>query len=131
MRLSSLTFVLLVAAISSRAQTVYSVGAYSMGQTHEHDWIVGSGSARFGFEQYRQYQDASGRDLYTFSDVIAKGVASPRYTTVYCGPLHFTVRGPAWLTGSLVAIGVVSLTLLILAGIGRVRRYQTDAHNVA
>jgi hypothetical protein len=69
MRALGLIFVLLAAAVASHAQTVYSVGVYSMGQTHEHNWTVGSGSARFGFDQYRQYQDASGRNLHTFSAI--------------------------------------------------------------
>src|SRR3954463_15182785 len=107
----SLIFVLLAAAVASPAQTVYSDDVYSMGRTHEHDWTVGGGTARFGFDQYRQYQDASGRNLHTFSDVTAKAVASPRYTTVYGGLFSFTVRGPAWLAALVVAVGIASLLL--------------------
>ena len=131
MRALSLIFVVLVAAVTSHAQAVYSVGVYSMGQVHEHDWTVGSGSARFGFEQYRQYQDASGRNLYDFTEVTTKRVASPRYTTVYCGPFSFTVRGPAWLAALVGAVGIGSLLLLVMGGIGRIWRHQTHAHNAA
>jgi hypothetical protein len=131
MRALSIIFALLAAAVASHAQTVYSVGVYSMGRTYEHDWTVHSGSTRFGFDQYRQYQDASGRKLNTLSDVIAKGVASPRYTTVYCGPFSFTVRGPAWLAALVVAVGVASLLLLVIGGVGRIRRHPTHADNAA
>lgn len=102
-----------------------------MGKAHEHNWTIGIGSARFGFDQYRQYQDAGGRNLYNFSDVTTKAVASPRYTTVYGGPLVFTVRGPAWLVASVVAVSIASLLFVVTAGVGRIRSYLTDAHNAA
>jgi hypothetical protein len=129
MRALSFIFVLLAAAVASPAQTVYSGGVYSMGQTHEHNWTIGSGSTRFGFDQYRQYQDASGRNLYAYSDVTNRAVASPVYTTVFAGPLQFTVRGPAWVAASLVAVGVASVALLLFVGVGRIRRHQIHAHN--
>ena len=115
MRALSLIFVLLVAPVASPAQIVYSAGVYSMGQTHEHDWTVGSGNARFGFDQYRQAKDASGRNLHRFSDVIARGVASPRYTTVYAGPFTFTIRGPAWIAALVAAVGAGSLFFLVVS----------------
>ena|SRR5882672_4685954 len=128
MRSFSLACVLLVAALACQSQTpVYSVAVYGMGRAYEWQWTLGSGATLIGFEQYRQWQDASGRDLSAFSDVETKGVASPRYTGVYCGPIRFRVRGPAWLAASVVAIGIASLFLLVIAGIGRIRRQQPHA----
>ena len=132
MRSLSFICVLLMAGLASQAQTpVYSVAVYSMGRAYEHQWTLGNGATRIGFEQYRQYQDASGRDLCVFSDVQTKSVASPRYTGIYCGPVQFRVRGPAWFAVCIFALGIASLLLLVIVGFGRIRRHQTHAHNAA
>ena len=121
-------FLLLAACLPGQAQTVYSFGVYSMGQVHEHNWTVGSGDARFGFDEFRQYQDASGKNLHAYSDVVTKGVTSPRYTTIYFGPVHFTVRGPAWLAAALTGLIIVSLVSLAIAcGSGLRRPRQASA----
>jgi hypothetical protein len=118
-----------VAPVVSPAQIVYSVGVYKMGQTHERDWTVGSGNARFGFDQYRQAQDASGRNLHRFSDVTARGVASLRYTTVYAGPFTFTIRGPAWIAALVVAVAAGSLFFLVVSAgrLGDIKHVHTPA----
>jgi hypothetical protein len=110
------TFLFLLAVVFIGQAQVYSVGVYSMGRTYERDWTIGNSSMRFGFEQFLQYQDASGRDLHSFSDVTALAVASPRYTTVYFGPLHFTVRGragPAAAVSAIISVILASLLLLL------------------
>src|SRR3954470_6454427 len=114
MRLSTALLAMLAATLACEAQTIHSVGVYSMGRTHERDWTVGSGAMRFGFEQYSQYRDASGRDLHVFSDVMAKGVSSPRYTILHCGPGRFRIRGPAWCAATMVGIVVVSLLFVTI-----------------
>ena len=121
----------MAAAFACEAQVVYSVGVYSMGRTYERDWTFGRGSLRFGVVQYRQSQDASGRDLHSFSDVIARGVASPRYSTLYFGPAHFTVRGPASAAAAFSGVALVSLALLFAVGVSRTRRHHNHAHNAA
>lgn len=107
------------------AQTVHSVGVYSMGRTHEDTWTVGSGALRFGFEQYRQYQDADGNNLFTFTDVIARGVACPRYTTLFVGPAQFTVRGPMSLATLLAGVAMVTVFWFVRAV---ARGYQERMH---
>jgi hypothetical protein len=117
------TFVLLASVLLGHAQKIYSVGVYSMGRTHECDWSpITRGGLRFGFEQYRQYQDASGTDLSVFSDVTTKGVASPRYTEIYYGKSHFRVRGPAWFGATIAGVVFVSASLALVVGVARIRQ---------
>jgi hypothetical protein len=108
------------ASVACQAQSVYSVGVYSMGQTYEHDWTIGVGTMHFGFEQYRQCQDANGKNLHSFSKVSAEGAAWPRYTTVHFGSLCFSLRGPAWLYATLLA--VASLLLFAIGAGSRSRQ---------
>jgi hypothetical protein len=130
MRILSVFVITVAAALACGAQ-VYSVGIYSIGRTYEHDWTLGSGSLRFGFEQYRQYRDAGGRDLHSFSDVTALGVTSPRYSILYFGPVHFTVPGPAWAAAALSGVAVVSLVLLFAVAVSRMWKHHTHAHDDA
>jgi hypothetical protein len=117
-----ISLALFAAAGSSHAQSVFSAGgAYSMGRTHELDCSVVIGNSRFGFDQYRQSQDANGKNLYTTGDVLTKEVESPRYTTVFIGPLRFTVPGPMWIVGSILAAGIGGIIVFMVAGVGKAR----------
>ena len=119
----AVTVLLIFFASDSSAQTVKSSGTYSMGQVHDLDWTFEIGNMRFGLSQYRQYQDADGRNLYTFSDTITGGLESFRYTTVYYGLARFTVRLPAWLMAvTLLVISVSAFLLVIGAAHKRIMR---------
>src|ERR1035438_3348450 len=102
------------------AQTIYSIGVYSMGETFEHDWTVGNGNMRFGFDQYLQNQDANGRDVaYAFSK------RRTRFTTLFFGPVHFRVRGPAWPATALSGVILAYLFYLLYAELTTTGRDQT------
>lgn len=122
--LTILILALVCGGFSASGQIVYEMGGYSMGRTHLGTWVLRSGSLSFGFEQYRQFQDAHGNNLTAYSDVMAKGVLNPYYATVHCGWFSFDVRGPAWLTATLLALAVLLLLGLGTAGWSRLRKHR-------
>jgi hypothetical protein len=128
MRALGILILLCVATLGCRAQTVYSVGIYSMGQTSEHDWTIGTRDARFGFQQYSQLQDADGNNLYLLSDVSTKATKFVRYTTIHCGAFDATLRGPAWIyvggLAALLATVIIFAKVILTSQRDRTRRLE-------
>jgi len=120
----SLGVLLLATAFGSYAQ-VYSVHFYAGGRTYEHEWLFGSGSNCFGFEQYREYQDVNGMVVMTVPP--GRGaVRCPRYTAIHLGSHSFRVQMPAWLVGALGFLGVASVVLLGRIGMAKARHPAQD-----
>ncbi|MEY2407690.1 MAG: hypothetical protein QOF48_360 [Verrucomicrobiota bacterium] len=119
-----------MAALVCKAQ-IYSAHVYAGGVTYEHDWLVGSGSHQFGLSQISQWEDSRGLVIIDVGHERERGGTQRRYTRMHFGAAMFSVRAPAWLVAIALGAAITSLFLLIIVGVGRIRRRQSHAPNPA
>ena len=124
-------FLFVLAALACEAQTVYSVHVYAGGVTYEHDWLIGSGYRQFGLSQISQWEDSRGLVIIDAGHERERGGTRRRYTRIHFGAAMFSVRAPAWLVAIALGTAITSLFLLIIVGVGRIRRHHRYAHNAA
>jgi hypothetical protein len=123
-------FLFMLVALACKAQ-VYSVQVYAGGVTYEHNWLIGSGSRQFGLSQISQWEDARGLLIIDAGHERERGGTQRRYTRIRVGAAMFSVRAPAWLVAIALGAVITSLFLLIIVGVGRIRRHRRYAHSAA
>jgi hypothetical protein len=124
-------FFFMLGALACEAQTVYSVHVYAGGVTYEHDWLIGNGSRQFGLSQISQWENSRGLVIIDAGHEREHGGTQRRYTRIHFGTARFSVRAPAWLVAIALSAAIASLFLLIIVGVGRIRRDPRYAHNAA
>jgi len=98
----------------------------------QHEWTISAGTTRVGLSQYRVCRDSDGiipfsvRDSQPIRSSFHLPVTCHSYTTVYFGPLNFTVRFPAW---PLAALFLGLLGGLLYLAFRRVKRLRTDSES--
>jgi hypothetical protein len=124
-------FLFLLTAFACQAQKVYAVHIYVGGVTYEHDWLIVRGSSQFGLSQISQWENSRGLVISDIGHEKERGGAQRRYTRIHFGAGMFSVRAPAWLVAIVLSATLASLMLLIIVGVGRIRRQHRYAHNEA
>jgi len=124
-------FLLLMAALTCEAQTVYSLHPYAGGVTYEHDWLIGGRSCQFGLSQISQWEDSRGLLIIDAGHERERGGTQRRYTRIHFGTAMFSVRAPAWLVATALTAAITSLLVLLIVGVGKIRRHHRSARHAA
>jgi hypothetical protein len=127
--LAALLFLLV--ALACQSQTVYSVHVYAGGVTYEHDWLIDGGSFKVGLSQISQWENPRGLVIIDAGHEIERGGTQRKYTRIHLGVAMFSVRASAWLVAIVLSVAIASLFLLIIVGVGRIRRHHRYARNAA